>query len=237
LKAPTGLLKSIHFLTLTLTMVNFRCGRGLATLVVSLQRQCIAIPSPYENWDLVNNGELVVSAAEDLYGIEEDIGYPSVVRVPSWLAHRPSPRARFYLYYGEHHGLDIRMKWAPTIEGPWTSFRSSSGSLGVLDFRNDSYRTVQIPGPENWQYLGSPAIYIDNVNHVFILAFTGKFVGETLILSNGSQYVFGLSSYVAFSSDGLNFNDPVTGGSQRGMWGPLGYELPFWASRATARQH
>jgi hypothetical protein len=189
--------------------------------------------SPYVNWTLVNKGALVVSALEDLYCCEQDIAYPSVVMVPTWVTNRPDPTARYYLYYGEHHGRAIRMKWAPTIEGPWTPFRSGNGTSsggrgeGVLDFTTDTYRTLQRPGPENWQYLGSPDVHIDHVNRVFILAFTGRIINESVLLSNGVRYSYGLSSYVAFSHDGLNFNDPISGGGQPGRWGPMGYRLPY----------
>ncbi len=48
--------------------------------------------------------------------------YPSVIRIPGWIspADRADPTANYYMYYGTHNGLHIHMKWAQTVDGPWT---------------------------------------------------------------------------------------------------------------------
>ena len=96
-------------------------------------------------WDLVNNGELVVSSTEDTYN-NFDISFPCVIEVPSWAPNRAHPSANFYIYFAEHHGEHIRMKWAENITGPWNDYNTPGQGgnnidlEGVLDFRADSYR-------------------------------------------------------------------------------------------------
>lgn len=191
----------------------------------------LIVPNPYQDWELVNGGELVVSSTEDDIR-NKDFQFPSIIEVPDWVESKPDPSAKYYLYFGEHHGRHIRMKWAPSIEGPWTAYDSdaSNARYGVMDFRSDSYRNADLGGKEDWIHRGhvaSPDVMVDHENQVFIMNFHGAATrsGESITLRNGEKYTWRHSNFVAFSNDGLNFNDPQTGGGQPGTWGTA--NLPF----------
>ena len=199
------------------------------------------------HWDLVNDGALIVSSTEDTVGFL-DLGFPSIIEVPSWVTAKPDPEARFYMYYGEHHGkaptLYIRMKWAKNITGPWTEYNVGEEShghtlRGVMDFVGDSYRNVPEADrdghtatgwAEDWMkkgHVAAPDVYIDEENRVFIMAFHGDCGLGSITHDDGETTDFPHTGFVAFSKDGLNFNDPETGGGQGGVWGPAGSTLPF----------
>ncbi len=201
-------------------------------------------------WKLVNNGQLVVSSTEDQVNIQgshnNDLYYPCPVALPDWLArtNRCNTNANFYLYYSEHHGVFIRMKWAEFITGPWTEYNSAVGytnnapfkSDGVMDFVDDTSRNKKhpnvIPGyVEDWcgelpndgpAHCSAPNVIVDDLNKMFLMSWHGKIADRTQF-TDGSYGQTDVdhshtASYVAFSDYGLNFNDPQTGGGVQGTW-------------------
>ena len=184
------------------------------------------------SWDLVNNGELVVSSTEDTYN-DFDISFPCVIEVPSWATNRADSSANYYLYFAEHHGEYIRMKWAENITGPWYTYNTPGQGgngidlHGVMDFQADSYRFPE-SNPDGWRedwsrgggHVAAPDIFLDEENQIFIMAFHGKVDMEPIVMDDGDDSKFRHTNFVAFSKDGLNFNDPETGGGQSGVWGP-----------------
>ena len=74
---------------------------------------------------------------------DDKTGYASVVQIPAWVppAQRANPAAQYYLYWGEHSGSHIRLKWSSSAEGPWTTF-----NLGGF-FNGRSRRGVLAPMP------------------------------------------------------------------------------------------
>ena len=81
-------------------------------------------------------------------------------------------------------------------------------------------------------HIGQGEVIVDNENKLFILFFHGKLSSDSShnkLLRNTVNSIgkkddskTGHKNYVAFSSNGLNFNDPETGGGQPGKWGPTG---------------
>jgi len=165
------------------------------------------------HWQLVNKGKLVVSQSEG----EDDQTFPSVIKVPDWVAkeNRAHPDAKFYLYYGEHHGMVIKMKWAENIEGPWTPYNISDSRKGVMDFTADTDRNQ---GDNTWKHLASPDVIIDEEQQRFIMSFHGKL--KKKLTSKGKTAEAYHGNAIAFSPNGLNFNDAETGGGITG-YGPI----------------
>ena len=167
-------------------------------------------------WGLVNQGKLVVSSTEDLGG-NFDISHASIVEIEPSVESRADPTAKYYLYYAEHRGMYIGMKWAADIEGPWNAYNAP-----VMDFLADSDR---IGGKEDWSaggHISNPDVTYDEENNIFVMLFHGKLDRDRVPdfeLDEGGSTNFRHTGYVAFSKDGLNFNDPRTGGGQSGTWG------------------
>ena len=49
-------------------------------------------------------------------GIGANVNGPSLIRVPGWV---PEPLGRYYLYFADHKGPNIRLAYADDLEGPW----------------------------------------------------------------------------------------------------------------------
>ena len=120
--------------------------------------------------------------------------------------------AKYYLYYAKHSGNFIRMAWAEDLAGPWYGYRMSSTlplqDRGVLSLGTDDEISpgngIVIDG-----HIASPQVFIDDSdadpnNWQFVMYYHGP--GSHLGSSRGQN------TYVATSSDGLNFNQPSEGG-------------------------
>lgn len=162
---------------------------------------------PYR-FELVANGAVIAREGPKT-------GFPSVVAVPDWvpLKSRAHPSARYYMYYGTHHGDHIFMKWAPAIDGPWEEFDLGGRfnfhtRRGVFDTRSDPTRI-------SYGHIAAPDAHVDHENHQFILFFHGGDQPATRT-PGGIEVPHRHENFVATSSDGLNFNDPLHCGGQPG---------------------
>lgn len=142
-------------------------------------------------------------------------GGPSVVRVPDWLSEteRAHPRARYYLYYGTHHGDHIRMKWAASLEGPWEEFNLGGRfnhftRRGVFDTRSD-------PTRKSYGHIAAPDVHLDHDCRQFIMFYHGE-NQPAAVTASGTVVPRHHKNFVATSRDGLNFHDPFTCGGQPG---------------------
>jgi len=159
---------------------------------------------------LMNNGEVLVSD-ESL-----QTTFPSVVRIPDWMEDRADPSANYYLYYCNHRGFSIYMKWAASIDGPWHTFDLGGSYVGgerkgVFDIEADITR---VP----YEHIAAPDVHVDNKRRMFVLYYHGR-NQPTEITSSGIKAKRHHETFVATSRDGLNFNDPLHAGGQEG-YGP-----------------
>lgn len=107
----------------------------------------------------------------------ENINGPSLIRVPDWVTNR---LGRYYLYFAHHKGTYLRMAYAAELTGPWQIYNG-----GVLKLED-------APGCQG--HIASPDAVADEAHHQIRLYFHG--IGR---VGTGQQ------SFVAVSSDGLNF--------------------------------
>ncbi|MBK6510397.1 MAG: hypothetical protein IPG06_13715 [Haliea sp.] len=155
----------------------------------------------------LNEGQPIISSATFAalnadHEEGENIQGPSVIRVPDWIpsAMRPSPEARYYLYFAHHNGTYLRMAWAAQIEGPWHLYRSGAdfetGHRGVLDMGGG--KTLHIGnGVTVKNHIASPDVHVDDYRKLIVMYFHGP------TLFHG-EYV-GQKTFVATSSFGLDF--------------------------------
>lgn len=165
------------------------------------------------NFELVNNGAVVANTNNSS---SDNTAFPSVIKVPDWVdvSDRPDPAANYYLYYGNHSGQAIKMKWASAIDGIWADYDFTGGtgpnpSQGVFDvgaLTND-------PTRDDYDHISAPDIVIDDANQQFIMYFHGE-----RLAGDGVPKVH--ERFVATSGTGLNFNDPVSGNGESGH-GPV----------------
>lgn len=149
--------------------------------------------------------------------IGSNIQGPCLIKVPKWVN---NPLGKYYLYFAEHKGSYIRLAYANNLEGPWTVYRNGSLHLSQttfpqtnltltkeqeellptlpekLGFAKDTKIPHDLVKEAVTVHIASPAVYIDNENQKIIMYFhglTGPAIQKTR---------------VAFSKDGINFEQP-----------------------------
>ena len=154
-----------------------------------------------------------------------NINGPSIIRVPDWIpiSERVHPSAKYYLYFGNHRGDDIRMAWSDSLTGTWTLFNVSGGSGPLNNDRawgvNGNNTGTQTPlhgvltmvgnriiSLTNSDFLvsdhvASPEVIVDNVNQRLVM----NIHGTTQFLAQPGQGT-GQRSFVTTSKYGLDFN-------------------------------
>lgn len=155
-------------------------------------------------------------------GNSDNLNGAACIRLPADFptGQRVHPSANYYLYFADHSGTYIRMAWSASLEGTWTGYRMdegtySSGNRGVLDLGSDG--SIDIGNNTVEDHIASPQVLIErddsdpqNPEFRFVMYYHGKLNDP----NNGPQRTF-----VATSSDGLNFNQPSDPGSRNGQAG------------------
>jgi hypothetical protein len=169
------------------------------------------------NFELVAGGAVIAPNSEP-----GDPANPSVIRVPEWIPsnQRPSASANYYMYYGSHTDDYIRMRWAETLDGPWSTF-NLGGTYNGHD-RRGVFDTDSDPTRDNYDHVFAPDVHVDNVNQRIIMYYHGKNQGPSYDLPSGTRIWRRHDNFVATSQYGLNFNDPVEAGGETGH-GPVSH--------------
>ena len=118
---------------------------------------------------------IIVPHMDDRMG--DNINGPSLIKVPSWVE---NPLGHYYMYFGHHRGTYIRLAFADSPEGPYSTVKP-----GVLDVA-DSYFV---------HHIASPDVHLDHANSQFVMYYHGR-VQE----NDGTQ-----ATRVAVSGDGIRF--------------------------------
>ncbi|QDT00913.1 hypothetical protein [Adhaeretor mobilis] len=167
-----------------------------------------AIAGTIYDFELLDNGRVIADNGNDT-------AFPSVIRVPSWIppAERADADANYYMYYGNHGGERIRMKWAQSLEGPWTTFDlggeyNGRNRRGVFDIDADSTR-------DTYDHVSAPDVHVDEANQQIVMYFHGQNQPSTTT-SGGTSVPRKHESFVTTSASGLNFNDPTHAGGESG---------------------
>lgn len=63
--------------------------------------------------------------------IGNNINGPSLIRVPDWL---PNPLGKYYLYFADHKGPEIRLAYADNVTGPWKIYNPGTLQLAQSHF-------------------------------------------------------------------------------------------------------
>ena len=159
------------------------------------------------DFELINGGAVIANTNNSS---SDNTAFPSVIRLPDWLApvDRADPSANYYLYYGNHTGNYIKMKWAASIDGAWTDYDIDAGTInGVLDFGGND------PTRDDYDHISAPDVVVDDVNQQFVMYFHGD-----RDASSPAPLVH--ERFVSTSGTGLNFNDPISGNGEPGH-GPI----------------
>lgn len=106
-----------------------------------------------------------------------NINGPSLIRAPRWL---PNRLGTYYLYFAHHGGTYIRLAYADRLEGPWKVY--DPGTLHLKD----------APGCAG--HIASPDVHVDDARREIRMYFHGP-----------AKRGGGQKSFVAVSSDGVNF--------------------------------
>ena len=136
-----------------------------------------------------------------------NVNGPTVIRVPSWVQ---KPLGKYYMYFGNHRGVFIRLAYADSPTGPWTIHEP-----GVWHVKDSSLYRPQLDsasfGGFNTHF-ASPEIFIDNTNRRIVLWAHGWWTNnerwpaepqaaQAWATRNG----YGQFTQGAVSSDGITF--------------------------------
>lgn len=128
--------------------------------------------------------------------------FPSIVEVGLSAIHnaklaKADPSANFYLYYAAHRGRCIKMAWSQYLEGPWYDYNNPSFAYGCgvmpLPERRRGGRGRR--GTFAWDHVSAPHVLFNAKHQRFVMFFHGRHGGRG-----------GHNSFIASSSDGLNFS-------------------------------
>ena len=123
--------------------------------------------------------------------IGANINGPSLIAAPEWL---PNRLGKYYLYFGHHQGLFIRLAYADMLEGPWRIY--GPGTL----------RLEQTPC---YGHIASPDVHVDEQNQRIIMYYHGPAIARADAQHDPVTQRFatlgGQRSLVATSADGINF--------------------------------
>lgn len=140
--------------------------------------------------------------------IGDNINGPAIIRMPDWAKGR---LGTYHLYFSSHVGGYIRLAYADTLAGPWTTHRP-----GVFDVKDSLFEPVDPPEPPvserpSWAkslkggylyaHIASPDVHIDHEARTIVMYYHG-------LMRNGDQL-----TRLAVSTDGLSFTaqEPILG--------------------------
>lgn len=109
------------------------------------------------------------------------IAGPSLIRVPDWVE---NPLGKYYLYFSHHKGSRIRMAYGEELEGPWKVYNPGQGVFGLDAVKGFAF-----------DHVASPDVHVDHRNRRFVMYYHAPSLDTSL----------GQKTFVAVSSDGLNF--------------------------------
>jgi hypothetical protein len=130
-------------------------------------------------------------------GDGDNINGASLIGTPVWL---PGRLGNYYLYFAHHRGTYIRLAYAQQLEGPWTIHRP--GTLKLTDAHACR------------GHIASPDVHVDEKRRQIRMYFHGP-----------SRIEPGQKSYLALSTDGLNFV------ARDAILGPFYFRVVRWRDR------
>ncbi len=140
--------------------------------------------------------------------------FSTVIRFPPWLCleDRADPAANYDFYYSFYHERHFCMKWAEKIDGPWTTFNLGDQSNGKQ--RWGVFDVDACPIRMSYRDLAAPDVLVDDGHPPFIMFHHGEQVPAKT--RSGREIDHCHIGFVATSSNGFKFFDPLTARSQPG---------------------
>ena len=128
--------------------------------------------------------------------------FPSLLEIGTPALHqhdliKVDPSANFYLYYAAHRGRCIKMAWASHLEGPWHDYNNPSFAYGcgVMPLPERRRKGRGGRGTFGWDHVSAPHVLFNSKHQRFVMFFHGRHGGSG-----------GHNSFIASSSDGINFS-------------------------------
>jgi hypothetical protein len=108
---------------------------------------------------LENN--LIISPSMLINNRGNNINGPSLIKVPSWVK---APLGKYYLYFANHQGENIRLAYADDIQGPWRIYHDGTLSKEQCTYL---YKGEKLPV----KHVASPDILIDTAKKEIVMYF------------------------------------------------------------------
>jgi hypothetical protein len=91
----------------------------------------------------------------------DNINGPSLIKTPSWIKY---PLGKYYLYFANHQGENIRLAYADDINGPWQIYENGTLSKEQCVY---NYKNLKLPV----KHVASPDIFIDTSKKEIVMYF------------------------------------------------------------------
>ena len=135
-----------------------------------------------------------------------NIAGPSLIRVPDWAENR---LGRYYLYFADHRGTYIRLAYADTLTGPWTTHEP-----GVLQLADSHFPTTCPPcaPPGAYVHIASPDVHVVDERQQIVMYIHGRDAGRQVTRAavsrdglrfEGRPEILGRPYFRAFRHDGF----------------------------------
>ena len=211
-------------------MKIFSSANNFLTLITGAAFLAIGFPSiataqTFTATRLGNNPIISTDTFDDAGASGGDnINGASVIRIPNWIpaSERVDLDAKYYMYFSNHAGDDIRLAWSASVTGPWSLFNAEGGSSpsrtegsntqtpgnGVfdIDLGGGTARPFESSDVGVFNHVASPDVHIDDRNERIIMYFHGEQRNPV------TPFVQNQKTFVATSKYGLNFNPEQNGG-------------------------
>lgn len=202
------------------------CALAAIALVTALGQPAVAQTIRVER---LVDGPIIRPEMDGSMG--SNIAGPSLIRVPDWIE---NPLGRYYLYFADHRGTYIRLAYANTLIGPWTTYEPGTLQLDQSHFPTTCPPCSSPAYPAgSYIHIASPDVHVRDAQREIVMYVHGRDVGRQVtrlaVSTDGLHFagrpeVLGHPYFRAFRHEGFVYALAMPGVMYRSRDGMTGFE-------------
>ena len=202
------------------------CALAAIALVTALGQPAVAQTIRVER---LIDGPIIRPEMDGSMG--SNIAGPSLIRVPDWIE---NPLGRYYLYFADHRGTYIRLAYANTLIGPWTTYEPGTLQLDQSHFPTTCPPCSSPAYPAgSYIHIASPDVHVRDAQREIVMYVHGRDVGRQVtrlaVSTDGLHFagrpeVLGHPYFRAFRHEGFVYALAMPGVMYRSRDGMTGFE-------------